>query len=197
MRRCGGPVSIPVHHEVARIFRFSGRIEREENLQASRGMRMRREFVLTMVVALGVLSMAVSAQRGGAPQGPNVVEIDKISDRLFVGKGGGGNTAIFLTANGTVLVDTKLPGWGQPLLDAVKKVSNRPITMIVNTHSHGDHTSGQLEMPGSIEVVAHENTRTNMLKLEEFKKDQRMLPKRTFKDRLTLGRSEERRVGKE
>jgi cyclase len=155
---------------------------------------MRREFVLTMVVALGVLSMAVSAQRGGAPQGPNVVEIDKISDRLFVGKGGGGNTAIFLTANGTVLVDTKLPGWGQPLLDAVKKVSNRPITMIVNTHSHGDHTSGQLEMTGTFEVVAHENTRASMMKTADYQKAEnaRALPKRTFKDRLTLGQGNDR-----
>ena len=155
---------------------------------------MRREIVLAVVVTLGVLSMAVSAQRGGAPQGPNVVEIDKISDRLFVGKGGGGNTAIFLTANGTVLVDTKLPGWGQPLLDAVKKVSNRPITMIVNTHTHGDHTSGQIEIPGTFEVVAHENTRASMLKTADYKKPEnaRVLPKRTFKDRLTLGQGNDR-----
>ena len=157
---------------------------------------MRRQAVLGVVMVVGVLSIGIAAQRrGGGPpqeQGPRVVEIDKVSDTLYVGKGGGGNTAIFLTANGTVLVDTKLPGWGQPLLDAVKKVSNRPITMIVNTHTHGDHVSGQLEMPGNVEVVAHENTRTNMLKLEEFKKDQRVLPKRTFKDRLTLGQGNDR-----
>jgi cyclase len=157
---------------------------------------MKRRVVLSTLVVVGVLSVGIAAQRrGGGPpqeQGPRVVEIDKVSDTLFVGKNGGGNTAIFLTATGTVLVDTKLPGWGQPLLDAVKKVSSRPITMIVNTHTHGDHVSGQLEMPGTVEVVAHENTRTNMLKMEEFKKDQRVLPKRTYKDRLTLGQGNDR-----
>jgi cyclase len=128
---------------------------------------MKRRIVLGALIVVGALSMALSAQRGGAPaaEGPRVVELDKISDTLYVAKGGGGNTAVFLTAGGVVLVDTKLPGWGQPLLDKVKTISNRPVTMVINTHTHFDHTSGQLEFPGSIEVVAHENTRTNMLKM--------------------------------
>ena len=157
---------------------------------------MKRRIVLGALMLVGGLSIAVAAQRGGPPaaQGPRVVELDKISDTLYVAKGGGGNTAVFLTAGGVVLVDTKLPGWGQPLLDGVKKISNRPITMVINTHTHGDHTSGQLEFPGSIEVVAHENTRTAMLKMEDFKKPEaaRALPKRTFKDRLTVGTGNDR-----
>jgi glyoxylase-like metal-dependent hydrolase (beta-lactamase superfamily II) len=154
---------------------------------------MKRELVLGALVITGVLSIGVAAQRGGA-EGPRVVEIDKISDTLYVGKGGGGNTAIFLTANGTVLVDTKNPGWGQPLLDAIKKVSNRPITTIVNTHTHGDHTSGQLEFPGTFEVVAHENTRASMMKTPAYQKpaNASALPKRTFTDRLTLGSGNDR-----
>ena len=159
-------------------------------------MVVKRRIVLGALRLVGVLSMAVAAQRGGPPaaQGPRVVELDKISDTLYVAKGGGGNTAVFVTAGGVVLVDTKLPGWGQPLLEGVKKVSNRPITMVINTHTHGDHTSGQLEFPGSIEVVAHENTRTAMLKMEDFKKPEaaRALPKRTFKDRLTVGTGNDR-----
>ena len=157
---------------------------------------MKRHIVLSALIGVGVLSIAVAAQRGGPPaaQGPRVVELDKISDTLYVAKGGGGNTAVFVTAGGVVLVDTKLPGWGQPLLDGVKKISNRPITMVINTHTHGDHTSGQLEFPGSFEVVAHENTRTNMLKMDDFKKPEnaRVLPKRTFKDRLTVGSGNDR-----
>ena len=157
---------------------------------------MRRQIVLGTLLFVGLLTIGVAAQRGGPPgaQGPMVVEIDKISDALYVGKGGGGNTAIFITANGVVVVDTKLPGWGPPLLDAIKKVTDRPITMVINTHTHGDHTSGQLQFPGSIEVVAHENTRTSMLRTEDYKKPEnaRVLPKRTFKDRLTLGSGADR-----
>jgi glyoxylase-like metal-dependent hydrolase (beta-lactamase superfamily II) len=66
--------------------------------------------------------------------------------------------------------------------------------MVINTHTHFDHTSGQLEFPGSIEVVAHENTRTNMLKIEDYKKPEnaKVLPKRTFKDRLSVGSGSDR-----
>ena len=147
---------------------------------------MKRRVVLGTLLAIGALSIGLAAQRGQG--GPNVVELDKIKDNLYVGKGGGGNTAIFIASSGVVVVDTKLPGWGQPLLDKIKSVSNKPITMIINTHTHGDHVSGQLEMPGMFEVVAHENTKTNMQKLDDYKKPEnaKRLPARTFKDKLTL-----------
>ena len=67
---------------------------------------MKRAFVLAVLIALGSLSITTTAQRGGAKE-PMVVEVDKIKDNLFVLRGGGGNTAAFVTANGVVLVDTK------------------------------------------------------------------------------------------
>ncbi len=151
---------------------------------------MKRTLVLGVLVGIGTLSLTVAAQRGAPPQdqGPKIVEVDKIKDNLYVLKGGGGNTAVFVTANGVVLVDTKNPGWGQPLLEKVKTLTTKPITMVINTHTHPDHVSGQLEFPGTIEYVSHENTKTNMEKLADFKKPEnaKALPKRTFKDKLSL-----------
>jgi hypothetical protein len=40
---------------------------------------------------------------------------------LYILSGGGGNTAAFVTAKGVVLVDTKLPGWGRPILEKLKE----------------------------------------------------------------------------
>src|SRR6478672_4004963 len=143
---------------------------------------MRRAILLSVLVGMGALSLKVAAQRGGPPPdtGPKVVEVDKVKDNLYVLKGGGGNTALFITANGVVVVDTKLPGWGQPLLEKIKTITAKPITTIVNTHTHGDHVSGQLEFPGTIEVVTQENTKTNMAKLDDYKKPEnaKWLPKR-------------------
>ena len=76
--------------------------------------------------------------------------------------GGGGNTAVFITANGVVVVDTKNPGWGQPMLDKIKELTDKPVTMIINTHTHGDHVSGNVEFPATVDVVAQENTKANM-----------------------------------
>src|SRR5256885_5034696 len=121
---------------------------------------MKRGLVLGVVIAAGALSIAAVAYQT-QPQGPKVVEVEKLKDNLFVLKGGGGNTAVFVGTNGVVVVDTKLAGWGQPILSKIKELTPKPVTTIINTHSHGDHTSGNVEFPASVEIVAHQNTKTN------------------------------------
>ena len=108
---------------------------------------MKRSIVLGVLVGVGVLSMAVVAQQGGA-QAPKVVTVEKLKDNLFVlkGDGGGGNTAVFVTSTGVVVVDAKNPGWGQPILDKIKTLTTKPVTTLINTHTHGDHVSGNVEI---------------------------------------------------
>src|SRR6186713_3055196 len=123
---------------------------------------MNRFIVLTTLLALGALSLAVTASQqpaaGAAAQAaPKVVEVEKLRDNLFMLTGGGGNTAVFIGASGVVVVDTKNPGWGQPILDRIKQLTPKPITTIINTHTHGDHVSGNVEFPATVEVVVHEN----------------------------------------
>ena len=155
---------------------------------------------------VGLGSMAVAASQAPAAQAaPKSVTVDKSKDNLYVLKGGGGNTALFLTATGAVIVDSKLPGWGQPLLEAIKGVTPKPLTMVINTHAHYDHTNGQVEFPASVEVVAHENTKTYMEQANPvyglqtgpqpniFKENGgRGMAKRTFKDTLTIGSGADR-----
>jgi cyclase len=161
-----------------------------------------RALALTAVAALGLGSIGVMARQAPAtPAPPKVVEADKIADTLYVLKGGGGNTAMFLTADGVVLVDTKLPGWGQPLLDKVKSLTDKPVAMVINTHAHYDHTNGQVEFPASVQVVTHVNTKRYMEEANPvyalqsgpqpniFKEHGgRGMPGRTFTDKLTLNR---------
>src|SRR5215471_2931893 len=109
---------------------------------------MTRTFALSVLVAAGTL-MAVAAQQAQ----PKVVEVEKLADNLFVLKGGGGNTAVFVTAAGVTVVDTKIPGWGQPIIDKVKELTSKPITTIINTHTHYEHVSGNVEFPATVDVV--------------------------------------------
>jgi glyoxylase-like metal-dependent hydrolase (beta-lactamase superfamily II) len=164
---------------------------------------MRRVIVLGFLVATGALSLTVAAfqQPPAGQQAPMVVEVDKLKDNLFVMKGGGGNSSVFVTAKGVIVVDTKNPGWGQPLLEAIKKVTNRPVMMIVNTHTHGDHVSGNVEFPAEIDIVTHANTAANMKAMRPnssaapnpnprniFNENKgKGLPKRTFTDKMTIG----------
>jgi glyoxylase-like metal-dependent hydrolase (beta-lactamase superfamily II) len=157
--------------------------------------------ILAFLVAAGALSIAVAGSQQ-QPAGPRVVEVEKLKDNLFVLKGGGGNTAVFVQSDGVTVVDTKNPGWGQPVLDKIKELTNKPVTTIINTHTHGDHVSGNVEFPATVEVITQENTKANMEKMAAvtglqaanpprniFAENQgKGLPKRTFKDRLTLGK---------
>jgi cyclase len=170
---------------------------------------MTRRLVLAGVVVCGAASATVGAlQQAAAPpqdgQIARVVQVDKIRDNLYVMKGGGGNSIVFITTTGVVVVDTKNPGWGQPLLDGIKTVTDKPITTIINTHTHGDHVSGNVEFPANVEVVTHENTKKNMEAMRPasfvapaaggpppnifVQNNGRGMPKRTYKDSLTIGR---------
>lgn len=149
---------------------------------------MRRAVILGALVAIGALSMGVAARLGLA-QGAQTITVDKVKDNLYVLKGGGGNTAVFVRSDGVVVVDAKNPGWGKPILDKIKELTPKPVTLLINTHTHGDHVSGNVEFPETVEVVVQENTRANMARMDIFAKHaNRGMPTRTFADRLTLGR---------
>ena len=147
---------------------------------------MKRGMVLGMLLAIGALA-TIKAQPPAA-NAPKVVEVEKVKDNLYVLRGGGGNTAVFVTADGVVVVDAKNPGWGQPILDKVKELTPKPITTLINTHTHGDHVSGNVEFPATVDVVVQENTKANMEKMDIFKQNNnRGMAKRTFKDKMTIG----------
>ena len=160
---------------------------------------MKRIVVLTALIAVGALAYLGAQQQAAAPR---VVEVEKVRDNLFVLRGGGGNTTVFVQANGITVVDTKNPGWGAPILEKIKELSPKPVTTIINTHTHGDHVSGNVEFPATVDIVVHENTAANMKNMRPaagvgkpgappppniFEANKGVgLPKRTFADRMTL-----------
>jgi glyoxylase-like metal-dependent hydrolase (beta-lactamase superfamily II) len=166
---------------------------------------MKRTMLLTALVVAGGLTAAAFQQPPAGGTQERAVTVEKVKDNLYVLRGGGGNSAVFITANGVVVVDTKNPGWGQPLLDKIKTITDKPITTIINTHTHGDHVSGNVEFPATVDVVTHVNTEANMKEMRPvtglapaagaplpgniFKENNgKGLPKHTFKDKMTLGK---------
>ncbi len=168
---------------------------------------MKRRDLLGLLLLGGPLTKTIGAfqaqaGRGGQPQGPPTVEVEKLSDTLVLLRGGGGATAVLLRGDGVTVVDTKNPNFGAPIMAAIKELTGRPITTIINTHCHGDHVSGNVEFP-AIEVIAQENTASNMRNWKPVsgfpvpdppqpsifaRNANRNLPTRTFSDRLTLGK---------
>ena len=79
------------------------------------------------------------------------------------------------------------------MLDRVRSVTDKPVIRIINTHTHGDHNGSNGFFPESVDIVAHENTKTNMMRLEAFQGEgEADLPQTTYDERLTLGSGEGR-----
>lgn len=143
---------------------------------------MKRGFILSVIVIAGIGLATLAAQQ------PPLGKIERLANNLYMIPGQGGNSAVYVAGNGVVLVDTKLANNGQGLLDQIRTVTDRPVSMIINTHTHGDHNGSNVFFPASVEIVTHENTKANMEKMPAFQEASAKhgLPDRTFKDRLTL-----------
>ena len=68
---------------------------------------MKRSIVLALLIGAGTLPLAIVAAQDPA----KVIEVEQLEDNLYVlrGEGGGGNTAVFVTTDGVVVVDSKNP----------------------------------------------------------------------------------------
>lgn len=146
---------------------------------------LRRTCAAVIVTALAV-AVTVTGQSSGDKK---VVRLRTLSpgDVIYVMMGGGGNSLALVSDSGTVLVDAKSPGWGQAILDAVQAVGDQPVTTIINTHAHIDHTGGSLDVPAGATIIAHENTRAAMARMPQFQgPGAKALPTRMVTDRLSL-----------
>lgn len=174
---------------------------------------MKRVTVLITLLAVGGLSFAVAAYQQPAagaaaqanPNAPKVINVEKVKDNFYVLRGGGGNTAVFIGADGVTVVDAKNPGWGTPVLDKIKELTPKPVVRLINTHSHFDHTGGNVEFPPSVEIIDHEVTKANIERWaplqipgitqpdSPFKANPgKGMPKKLFKDKMSVGKGDEK-----
>jgi cyclase len=146
---------------------------------------MKRLAVLAGLLLAGAISLMAANQQQRQPAS---LEIQKVKENLYVITGGGGNTAAFITEKGVVIVDTKLPGNGPGILEKVKSVTPKPVTMVINTHTHGDHVGSNSAFTGTVEFVAHENCKTSMEQMPAFKTEEgkKFLPGKTYQDKLSV-----------
>jgi glyoxylase-like metal-dependent hydrolase (beta-lactamase superfamily II) len=104
---------------------------------------MIRAIVLATLMIVGTGVVGANLQTQAPTATTRRPEIEQVRDNLYLIPGfdpekrsefNGGNTAVFVTDVGVVVVDTKLPGWGPTILDNIKKVTDKPVIMILNTH---------------------------------------------------------------
>ena len=94
---------------------------------------MKRLIILVALLGAAALSIAAAGYQQPSQGLPAAAlaatQVEKVKDNLYMITGAdptdrnsfsGGNTGVFITNNGVVVVDTKLAGWGQVILDKIK-----------------------------------------------------------------------------
>jgi cyclase len=123
---------------------------------------MRR--VLPVITIATLLLITTSWLEGqNAPPQPLPSKLEKIANDLYVIRGEGGNTTVYLTDEGVVLVDVKFDRNFDDIQAKVRSLTDKPVRYIFNTHSHGDHTGGNPKFLPAAQIIAHQNARTAMI----------------------------------
>jgi len=112
-------------------------------------------------VALALTSVGLertAAAQTQAPAAPFVTH--SLKPNLYWVEGGGGNSGVIVGADEVIVVDAKttLAG-GKELLEAIAKITPKPVTTVILTHSDGDHVNGLAAFPSGVKVIAQENNK--------------------------------------
>jgi glyoxylase-like metal-dependent hydrolase (beta-lactamase superfamily II) len=136
-------------------------------------------------------SFSISAQNYDTIQ----IKSTKVAGSIYMLEGSGGNIGALVGKDGIILIDDQFTPLSEKIKSALKKLSDKSIKFIINTHFHFDHTDGNKTFGGEgAVIVAHENTRKRLTTdqfIATFKVDQKAspydaLPKITFSESVTF-----------
>ena len=122
---------------------------------------MNMRFLLPIAAVLAFAGIVFTQQ-----QDFSKVEIKttKITDNLYMLEGSGGNIAASVGDDGVVIVDDQFAPLADKIQAALKKISDKPVKFVINTHYHGDHTGGNAAFAGfGSTIIAQDNVRKRLV----------------------------------
>jgi len=119
---------------------------------------VRKGLTFTFTTVLIFVAFAAMAMAQGPAPAPLMVH--QLKPNVYWIEGGGGNTGVIVGDKGVIVVDAKTtPASGKELLDDVAKITPKPVTTVILTHSDGDHVNGLASFPAGITIIAQENNK--------------------------------------
>ena len=112
----------------------------------------RRDFLTTSSIALGTFSQAFSQTP------PPETSFDPLRGNVGIFTGRGGTIGMLVAPDGVVVIDTQFADTAAIAVANLKQMERQRIDVLINTHHHGDHTSGNgVFRPLAAKHVAHRN----------------------------------------
>lgn len=142
----------------------------------------RRNFLRTATLTAGGLLVAQKELLAALWQQPGF-KITMLTKNAGIFTERGGTILFVLGKEGIITVDAQFPEQSQHLIDELKKQSDKPFKLLINTHHHGDHTAGNISFKGIVEnVLAHENSLKNQqnVAIAQKTEEKQLYPDMTF-----------------
>jgi glyoxylase-like metal-dependent hydrolase (beta-lactamase superfamily II) len=92
-----------------------------------------------------------------------VLKLKPLSGNVYALYGRGGNVGFFVGPDAVVVIDSQFKDIAPGIVAQIKKVSDKPIKFLINTHHHGDHVGGNEVFRQFAMILAHDNVRTRMI----------------------------------
>jgi cyclase len=143
----------------------------------------RRKFLQQSALTLGALTLANREFLASFFEDP--WKITMLTKELGIFSERGGTIAFYLSKKGVIVVDTQFPDQSKHLIAELKKKTTKPFKLLINTHHHGDHSSGNIAFKGQIwNIVAHANSKKNQKAVAEKNNSQKnqLYPNITYLD---------------
>src|SRR5665213_2489238 len=101
---------------------------------------------------------AAGGGRGGAPAPPPLKVAPLSGDAYWTSGGAGGNTGFIVGNNGVIVIDAKqTEASAKEVLAEIARITPKPVTTIILTHSDPDHVNGLVGYPKGLTIIAQEN----------------------------------------
>lgn len=110
----------------------------------------------------------------------------------------GGTIGFLMSKDDIVTIDSQFPDTATHLIEELKKKSNAAFSFLLNTHHHGDHSSGNIAFKGLAQhVVAHQNAAANQKAVAQKQNtvEKQLFPDQTFDTELKLKIGDEKIAG--
>ena len=114
-----------------------------------------------------------------AQQDMSKVEIrtTRLTDNVYMLTGRGGNIAVLTGDDGVFMIDDQFAPLSDKIINAIAEISDKPVTYLLNTHWHGDHTGGNENFGNSgAVIVSHDNVRKRLSTKQTIKAFNRQVP---------------------